>query len=980
MTENSKLSTRVLAWLGLCSVLLSTILMPATAQAQSSPTLTPSGLLVESREGALHLQWQGSVQAASTGESAAPTTPYGGYLLPLQTLFVELPAGQPASEALATAAIQGMSSTPYAGELTPAPQIDPPALDWEPSPLNQPTTEAKLPTAPIFVMAEGMQRGRHLATLGFSPIYQDADTGEVRSVDSFTADLAGVVLAQSSDTTADPVAALAGAPGPTNPLANSNAIKLFVGTAGMQQITGADLATAGVVSPSAGKIRIFYRGVQVPLHIIDGNSNNVFESADAVRFYAPSAGDAWNAEGVYWLTVGSEDGLRMGQRSVAAGTAQARNSAYEVGRYVNNKIYETTLAGGDGDNWFQANLSTDSANPSVNVTLTHQLPLNNSLPTLLDLHLTPYAGSYSTRDQNDQPIPVPHRLQFSTTGYSFTQNWGAPLVIGTPFQNQTLSVSLASAADKWTITLLNESSKRGVMVDTIDHLLPVTLNFGGKGAIFQGLEDTWRYQLSNTPTNTPGGRGLYDITDPAQPQRLTIPAGANFEMQDGPTAHRYLLTGDGTLATPRVAAHTPVDLASKSAAHTVYIAPQQFHATLQPLVDLRKSQGYQVRVVDVQAIYDAWSYGMVDAKAIRSFLRYAAGTWTPAPIAAVLVGDTTYDPLNYLGYNTPSYIPPYIANVDPWIKYVPCDSCYGQLDGDDPTTETGFLIDLWIGRFPVINTTELAVVVDKLVRYEKAKDTNPLWRRTSLQIADDDVRPDGSVDNAGPFVGSAEHIITLMPKQIRHLRNYFFAATDYTNVSAELMTLLTTLQAWFANDPAQAMRRSIDLMNSGVGLVTYTGHANHWQWARIVPDDAENKWLFGLWEVRQLRNREMPFISLSMTCYTSQFHMAAASHFTIDEHLFLHANGGAIATWGPTGFSIVPAHDILQAGFHEKLWSSPPETARIGELTEAGYTAIAAHGTAYLDVNKTFAIMGDPLTRARITTDADATFMPKLNR
>jgi hypothetical protein len=626
------------------------------------------------------------------------------------------------------------------------------------------------------------------------------------------------------------------------------------------------------------------------------------------------------------------------------------------------------LAGADGDNWFQANLRAEAANAHYAITLTHQLPLNNALPTLFSLALTPYSiGSYGTEEN--------HSIQFSTTGFDLTDSWVVELRGAMPFQNLVRNVSLGKAAKNWKITLLKETESRAVMVDAIDYLLPVQLNFGGnKGAIWQGIDGTWRYQLSSTPTNTPGGRTLYDITDPIQPQILAISGGANFEMQDGPTAHRYLMTGPGTFFVPSIEAHAPVNLGGKAGAHTIYIAPAAFHAALQPLVTLRKSQGFQVRVVDVQAIYDAWSFGMVDAKAIRSFLRFAVGHWSPAPMAAVLVGDTTWDPLNYLGVGNPNIIPPYIANVDPWLKYVPCESCFGQLDGDNPTQD--YLVEIWIGRFPVIDTIELQVVVDKIVRYETDTDERALWRTTSLQIADDDVRPDNTVDSAGPFVGSAEHIISLMPASVRQLRNYYLAANDLSALPNELRNIIDALLPWFVDDPDDAMRRSISLMNSGVGIVTYTGHGNHWQWARTVADG--NKWLFGLWEVLQLHNINTPFISMSMTCYSSQFHIPAGNHFTVDEHLFLYGNGGAISTWGPTGFSIVPAHDTLQAGFHKMLWKTPAFQAKLGALIEAGYQEIFTSGENY-DVNKTFAFMGDPLTSARIAP-IDSIYLPKLAR
>ena len=983
MTAKRQLRTRIYVWLGICALLLSNVFLPATAFAQSEASTPLPGLQIESRDGSLHLSWQGGVQAASTGEAAA-TTSYGGYLLPLQTVMVELPAEQTAAGASAAIAVSGMSSSPYSGALTPAPNFDPPALDYVPSPTNQPiATEAHLPSSPVFVISEGVQRGRHLAVIGFSSIYQDPNSGEILAVDALDATLAGASLAATSDPTADPsnaslfapVSTYAAAPAPTNPLANTNAYKLLVSQAGIQQVSGADLAAAGLASPQASKLRVFYQGVEVPLHILDGNSNNVLDSGDTLRFYAESAGDAWNTQSVYWLTTGPSDGLRMSQRDVAAAGATTRNTAYEVGRYQKSAIYESTIPGADGDNWFQANLRAEESDAQFDVTLPHQMPLNNALPTLLELNLTPYSiGAYGT-----ELNPVNHRVQFATSGFNAPENWGVVLTGAAPYQNLTQVVSLGKAADVWSIKLLQETPGRAIFVDEIRYLLPVQLNFGSKGATFQGVDGTWRYQLSNTPTDTPGGRALYDITDPVQPVRLTIPSGANFEMQDGPRPRRYVMTGDGTFFSPTVAAHAAVNLGGSSAAHTLYIAPADFHAALQPLVELRKSQGYQVRVVDIQAIYDAWSFGMVDAKAIRSFLRYAVGNWNPAPIAAVLVGDTTWDPLNFLGYGNPNIIPPYIANADPWIKYVPCDSCYGQLDGDDPAND--YLVDIWIGRFPVISTAEVTTVVNKIVKYETNTDVRAQWRGASLQLADDDVRPDNTVDTAGPFVGSAEHVVSLMPESIRHLRNYFLAATDFTGVPSELMALLNSLTSWFISDPDAALKRSIALMNSGVGLVTYTGHSNHWQWARVVKDGDPNKWLFGLWEVRSLNNINSLFISMSMTCYTSQFHKPEKNHFTLDEHLLLHGGGGAVATWGPTGFSVVPAHDTLQVGFHKMLWKSPALKAKLGALTEAGYLEVFASGEKLLDVNKTFAFMGDPLTAAGVLpVESTYLYMPKLNR
>jgi len=102
------------------------------------------------------------------------------------------------------------------------------------------------------------------------------------------------------------------------------------------------------------------------------------------------------------------------------------------------------------------------------------------------------------------------------------------------------------------------------------------------------------------------------------------------------------------------------------------------------LITLRQGQGYQTQVIDVAAVYATFGFGMISPPAIRNFLRHAVGTWTRKPIAAVLVGDGTNDPFNYLGksYAFANYIPPYLLHVDPYAGETSCDTCYAQLDGD----------------------------------------------------------------------------------------------------------------------------------------------------------------------------------------------------------------------------------------------------------------------------------------------------------
>ncbi len=209
-----------------------------------------------------------------------------------------------------------------------------------------------------------------------------------------------------------------------------------------------------------------------------------------------------------------------------------------------------------------------------------------------------------------------------------------------------------------------------------------------------------------------------------------------------------------------MALHTPVNFGDVGAANAIYISPKWFAEELQPLLTLRQSQGYVPLFVDVQAIFDVYGYGYRSATAIRNFLR-ARTDWqnTQRQLSVVLVGDGTYDPYGYEGKRLSDLIPPYMADVDPYLIEAPCEPCIAQLNGDDPVTGDNraqgreqvtnwFAADIWLGRFPVRDEGELTTVVEKIVSYETAPGGNEPWRRQQVYLADNYIRSVDANNNA----------------------------------------------------------------------------------------------------------------------------------------------------------------------------------------------------------------------------------------
>jgi hypothetical protein len=368
-------------------------------------------------------------------------------------------------------------------------------------------------------------------------------------------------------------------------------------------------------------------------------------------------------------------------------------------------------------------------------------------------------------------------------------------------------------------------------------------------------------------------------------------------------------------------------------------------------------------VIDVQAIYDAWSFGQVAPAAIRDFLRYAASSWNPTPAFVTLVGDGTADPLNYLKRDDPNFIPPYLAMVDPWIGETACEACYARLDGADPAADP--LPDLALGRLTVNSAAELKDVAAKIVGYEVSP-LNVSWRSRNVYVADNFRDANNVVDAAGDFASFADANAAQQPAGVEVRRLYYDPSSTSIGVP------------WREPDAVSAHNRTLKLLSEGAGLVNYIGHSSQYQWA-VTDSEKSPPYLLGLYDTDALTNGARLPIVLEMTCLTSAFQTPAYSRTTIDERWLIKPNGGAVAVWGPTGFGVAHGHDKLQQGFYRALWAAPRLSATLGQLTTAGYVELFTTGGCCQDTLATFALLGDPLTTARVLP-AKRVYLPAARR
>ncbi|HEY0739301.1 MAG TPA: C25 family cysteine peptidase [Herpetosiphonaceae bacterium] len=851
------------------------------------------------------------VRVTVAGDTAAtwPTVAIGGIEIPAQLLVVNTAHNTPAPPA-----ITGLDCRPWAGQLKPAPRPIPEA-NGQARPDLAPAQATTIPTTPITVLRAGRSRGQPIRVLAVAAIIER--TGQLCQLTRLDATIPGARLIDEAPPASVTEERLANAPAP-NPAASRKALTIRVREAGMQRISGTYLAHLGAsrIGFDPAQLQLHHAGQEIALQLLDAEDGRI-DAGDELRFYAPDPGDRWNQAATYWLTVEDAPGRRIARRDSGPSPAPQRTTGAEAEIWQPRTSYDSTLPGPDGDHWFADTLRSGPEQEIAPLTL----PLTPTLPLAAGSVTLTIAGSAATAG--------PHQLEVTAGSTMASARWE-----GTGDWSQT--ITLDTAATTATIALRPAAAADQVLLDQVQWTRPITLDIGIEGATFQGEAGSWRYQLGDLRDD----QALYDVTDPAQPIAIALHGGG---VEAGPEAQRYLVTGSRTLHTPEVQRHQPIDRVTPREADAVYVAPAAFHAALAPLLAHRRAQGYVVELIDVAEIYDLWSFGEVDPAAIRRFMQHAAATWPRAPEALVLVGDGTSDPHNYLGRTNANHIPPYLALVDPWLGETACEPCFGQLDGDDPLDDA--LPDLAVGRLPVKTEAELVQLVQKLIRYDTAP-AGGSWRGKAVFVAD-------NADGAGDFASFAELSAAEQPAGIAVERVYYQPSLDAQPVSGSIA------------DARAARARTLAALNQGAGLVNYIGHSHAWQWAVTDPTMTPS-YLLGLYDVDALANGEKLPIVLEMTCLTSAFQQPAYSGTTIDERLVLHPHGGAIATWGPTGLGIAHGHDALQRGFYRALWSTPAGTATLGELTLAGYRELFTRGSCCQDTLRTFALLGDPLTRARV--------------
>ena len=384
-------------------------------------------------------------------------------------------------------------------------------------------------------------------------------------------------------------------------------------------------------------------------------------------------------------------------------------------------------------------------------------------------------------------------------------------------------------------------------------------------------------------------------------------------------------------------------------ADVIIVTTPALRASLAPLVRMHERGGDGVAVVDVQDIYNEFSFGVRDAESIRAYIRTAVKNWHPAPRLVLLVGTSTVR-LRLDTQFEDTLLPPYLLTADPKYGEIACDTCYGRVSTTDVRDQA--IPDLVVGRFPVRTPEEADILVAKTVQSL----TSPVegsWRARTLIVSDNDREADGTPDLAGSFSTLATHVASLLPPSYK--TNQFIYAPDQAASAAP-----------YYNEPTSLRSALFQQFDAGAALLTYVGHASLWQWSYTGPN-AVTPYLVNLYDADSRTNAGRLPILVSLTCLSGNW--ANPTLQTVDERLVLRQGGGVVATLSPTGSGVNTAHQLLADGVFPALASRQS----LGAAHLAGLRSIA-NVEQHHDLLFSYNILGHP--DVVLPRPAYSTFLP----
>jgi hypothetical protein len=662
-------------------------------------------------------------------------------------------------------------------------------------------------------------------------------------------------------------------------VAGAGGFKVGVERPGWYRVTRDELVALGL-DPSVDprSLQLYADGVEVPIRVV-GEEDGSFDTGDTLEWYGEGLDTVWTDTRVYYLVVGTGWGQRIEFVEGGSGGGGPVSFPYEIVR-EDQSVYFAALKNGALDNFFGAVISGEAVSQGV---LVHHLDAASEVS--LEVRLQGVSAG-------------PHRVGISLNGtYLGRIEWsgvesgkGRFAIPAGVVREEMTTIGFEPEGGEGDVSLIDRTTLRYAHTYRADAgVLSCTVP-GGVGVVLGGFGA--------------GSIRVIDVTDSHRPQELRGPYSNGSVSVAVPGFGTRRIVAFDAIRTSRptwVEVNAPSALWAAQGADLVIIGAKDLLPAVPPLVQARQAEGLAVLVADIEDVVDEFGAGEWGPGAVQEFLAHATNTWSKAPGYVLLVGDSTIDPRDYLGYGVNDLVPTEVIETE--YFETASDAGLADVDGDG-------LADLAIGRLPVASLAEAQAVIAKIVGYERQAGGGNV-----VLVVD-------ANDEENDFEEAGRGLLRVIPRS----------------------QPVTMLQRGYLG--AEAVRaRLIEELQRGPKLVNYVGHGSVQQWAGGVLHVDYLEWLSSV---------RLTTV-LAMTCLNGYFQ--DPQHDSLGEVLLKTPAGGAAAVWASTGLTEMEGQVVMDLAMVEQLLATSP-SPRLGDLIVAATAA-----TTDPDVRATWVLLGDPTMR-----------------
>ena len=604
-----------------------------------------------------------------------------------------------------------------------------------------------------------------------------------------------------------------------------------------------------------------YDGLQENAIYVEGEADNSFDTNDFVLFYArgPHAwipnttraeltrhqNNIYSDKAFYFLTVDNGAGKRIQNAPDITSAATLNVSTFND--YLVHEEDEVNLFS-NGQQWFGQNLSFENTT-TVNFTFDN-IDTSKAIYVRVRGVIESFTTSSMSIKVNGQDLTT---INFPAIPSSINN-----LTLAIP-REAIEAISVSGEQISVEITYNNNGNPSAkAHLDYVEIIGKKNLiandkqfSFRNFDASIQPFTSIVEYTIQNAGSITQ----VWNVTDPINPQNIVNQSGgSNFTFKDtGGQLKEYIVLNANDYFIPEIPSDSSVPNQNLHALQDIdYIIITQGYlmSEAERIAQYhRANSNLDVRVIELQHIYNEFASGSPDLTAIRDFIRhlYINATNVDERIKYVcLFGDASFDFKDRINSNN-NIVPAFqsFESFDLARSYV-TDDYYGMMDDNEGGLAVTDQQDVATGRYPVTTVTEAKQTIDKTLSYY-ANSAFGDWRNKVTVIADDP-------DTAGEFVlqQTVERIaddIAANKPEFNIVKVYCDAFVQQTSSGGERYP-----------DAEEAINNAIE---TGSLVVDYFGHGGEDGWAneRILEVDQIQDW----------RNPNTLPLMITVTCEFSRF-------------------------------------------------------------------------------------------------------------